>query len=874
MGKLILLTMVLGVFVATNVSADPRSCACFGGQDAEGNWWYLDDYDGNPLNNGDYVYAAWTGPDGQIDPPVTAKEGGKGIGECSDDDVRLRAGAIYWGGFTIAVTIFDPPRHPHIGDLIYCRIFDADSASLTIANYYGDSDLHSCTHELGERFFASFPGDPGGGHTDTPLLTGLYKDFTIYGGLDTTDMSYWPLTDIDGQRLQDNDLVQLIWTGPDTLVDSMDSLSGMPTGDDNLLNTWGVGHGYGGIETGLFKYKTFTFEENPAEGFAAKGDHVYLRVFNHNAVGEGSGSKWYGESPRYEVQFEVNEEFYSFQDSLLDAIVQVPWYRTITIYGGTDTAMVEHPITDSSGVILEDGDLVQLIWAGPDGDADPLNEASCLPTGDDSLLISLAIGTGYGAGTGLFKVELQTFSKHEYGFPAQGDVLYMRVFNDSISYQATHYGESENYVVTYQQGEVFFSFPDDADDAIIPNPCFITSKDFTVIGGLDTTDMSFWPLVDAKGVKLQDGDLVQLIWNGPDMIVDTMDVVTGMTTGDDSLLTTWGIGAGIAGAGTGRFKVGLYAYVDHTKGYPAQGDRLYLRVFDDSTIGEDAGAVWYGESEIYQVQWDFGEEFYSFPDSNVDASIQVPWYRSITICGGFDSSMAEYPLAESSGIILEDGDLVELIYAGPDGVIDPMGEIDCLPTGDDNLLATMRVGAGCSPGTGLFKGEFQTFSGHKGGYPAQGDVIYLRIFNDYIHYGATHYGESNMYAVTYKQGETFFSFPDSADDAVVPNPCFGSTLVEWPEPTAGLPEEYLLRQNYPNPFNPVTEITYAIPRAAHVTLKVYNVLGHEVATLVDADREANFYMVCWDAGDLAGGVYFCRLRAGGFSRTIKMVFLK
>jgi hypothetical protein len=169
MRKFILLTIVLGVFVATNVSAAPTTCTCYGAQDAGGNWWYLLDYDGNPLANGDFVYVAWTGPDGEIDPPATAKEGGKGIGDCTDDDVKLASSTIYWGGFTIPVTIFDAPQNPTTGDLIYCRIFDADSASLTTANYYGDSDLHTCTHQLGEQFFAVFPGDPDSGHTDTPL---------------------------------------------------------------------------------------------------------------------------------------------------------------------------------------------------------------------------------------------------------------------------------------------------------------------------------------------------------------------------------------------------------------------------------------------------------------------------------------------------------------------------------------------------------------------------------------------------------------------------------------------------------------------------------------------------------------------------------
>jgi hypothetical protein len=89
-----------------------------------------------------------------------------------------------------------------------------------------------------------------------------------------------------------------------------------------------------------------------------------------------------------------------------------------------------------------------------------------------------------------------------------------------------------------------------------------------------------------------------------------------------------------------------------------------------------------------------------------------------------------------------------------------------------------------------------------------------------------------------------------------------------------IPKNFTLHQNYPNPFNPATDITYAIPRDVHVILKVYNVLGAEVATLADESQEAGFYTVRWDAEELANGVYFCRLSAGDFGKTIKMVLLR
>ena len=93
-------------------------------------------------------------------------------------------------------------------------------------------------------------------------------------------------------------------------------------------------------------------------------------------------------------------------------------------------------------------------------------------------------------------------------------------------------------------------------------------------------------------------------------------------------------------------------------------------------------------------------------------------------------------------------------------------------------------------------------------------------------------------------------------------------------PSAHVPKDFALGQNYPNPFNPMTEINYSIPKDMHVTLKVYNVLGAEVATLVDVHQQAGVYTVRWEAEDLASGVNFCRLQAGDFHKTIKMVLLR
>ena len=85
---------------------------------------------------------------------------------------------------------------------------------------------------------------------------------------------------------------------------------------------------------------------------------------------------------------------------------------------------------------------------------------------------------------------------------------------------------------------------------------------------------------------------------------------------------------------------------------------------------------------------------------------------------------------------------------------------------------------------------------------------------------------------------------------------------------------YILSQNYPNPFNPVTRINYQIPKLSHVTIKVYNILGQEVATLVNEEKMAGNYSVEFNATRFASGVYFYRMQAGDFVSTKKLILLK
>ena len=89
-----------------------------------------------------------------------------------------------------------------------------------------------------------------------------------------------------------------------------------------------------------------------------------------------------------------------------------------------------------------------------------------------------------------------------------------------------------------------------------------------------------------------------------------------------------------------------------------------------------------------------------------------------------------------------------------------------------------------------------------------------------------------------------------------------------------LPTEFPLRQNFPNPFNPITTIQYSIPNRSNVVLKIYDILGNEVRTLVNEEKEQGVYTINFDANNLASGLYLYRIQAGSFIETIKMILMK
>lgn len=122
-------------------------------------------------------------------------------------------------------------------------------------------------------------------------------------------------------------------------------------------------------------------------------------------------------------------------------------------------------------------------------------------------------------------------------------------------------------------------------------------------------------------------------------------------------------------------------------------------------------------------------------------------------------------------------------------------------------------------------------------------------------------------------------------EVAIPNDISSAQLVVGKDPYIAsqisqvMPKDFALSQNFPNPFNPSTSIRFALPKASHVELAVYNLLGQRVATVVDGRMDAGHHAVIWEGRNeggqqVASGVYFYRLRAGDFNQSKKMVLLK
>jgi hypothetical protein len=160
--------------------------------------------------------------------------------------------------------------------------------------------------------------------------------------------------------------------------------------------------------------------------------------------------------------------------------------------------------------------------------------------------------------------------------------------------------------------------------------------------------------------------------------------------------------------------------------------------------------------------------------------------------------------------------------------------------------------------------------------PAQVSRLKWSCFNS--GFGTSHQLNSRLFSFA---GEVFVGTSSSAgstvSSGVLSDSLVRGTLTGVGEPHDALeaiPVTFRLQQNYPNPFNPTTVIRFDMPRSAFISLRVYNVLGQEVAVLVNQVEDAGTKSVEWDALSVPSGIYICRLVTDGAVSSTKMMLLK
>ncbi len=124
-------------------------------------------------------------------------------------------------------------------------------------------------------------------------------------------------------------------------------------------------------------------------------------------------------------------------------------------------------------------------------------------------------------------------------------------------------------------------------------------------------------------------------------------------------------------------------------------------------------------------------------------------------------------------------------------------------------------------------------------------------------------------------GQSFVGYSSGVTYAASSGVWFGGVITDVDQAESDeLPRVFALRQNYPNPFNPRTLIEYRLPKACHVDLRIFDLLGREMLVLVEGMQEAGNKSVALDASGLPSGAYFYRLAAGDFMATKKLVVVK
>lgn len=214
----------------------------------------------------------------------------------------------------------------------------------------------------------------------------------------------------------------------------------------------------------------------------------------------------------------------------------------------------------------------------------------------------------------------------------------------------------------------------------------------------------------------------------------------------------------------------------------------------------------------------------------------------------------------------------------PDGwhipTLDELEKLKATVNSSGNALKDVSQGQGVGTGIGTNTSGFTAMLAGSRGYG--GHFSHLRVYiwiwssTDNINDGF-----SNVLSLDYSNNDILiYQNGKSAGFSVRCIKGAGLTNVENDYSYDNIPSDFQLSQNYPNPFNPVTEIKYSIGKASNVSIKVYDVMGREVAELINDYKPSGNYSVDFNASNLASGVYYYRMISGNYSNTKKLLLMK
>lgn len=207
-------------------------------------------------------------------------------------------------------------------------------------------------------------------------------------------------------------------------------------------------------------------------------------------------------------------------------------------------------------------------------------------------------------------------------------------------------------------------------------------------------------------------------------------------------------------------------------------------------------------------------------------------------------------------------------------LLEDFKELQSFVKGDGAALKDVNLASGSLPATNS-SGFSALLSGARGAIRSNGSYFsHLKVYA--LLWSSTEYNANYAYVMDLAFNNQDINIYGNGKPAAFCIRCIkGEGTVDVQE-NKNVPHEFSLQQNYPNPFNPETSITYNIPNAAFVTLKIYDVLGKELIVLENEFKQPGYYEYVFDMHDynLSSGVYFYTLTANGFCATKKMLFLK